>query len=122
MLVKDLINSIEQIQMSILYDYIDKYEGSKYQLIDYLIFDLKNISIFKDALQKFPYLVNYFDEKDKKIIVSVIEKYIEEVVNYNKEKGIDDIIYYDEIISLMLQSSVFGFDPVDKQIILIIGI
>lgn len=116
-LLKNLINNIELIQMSILYDYIDKYEGSKYQLIDYLIFDLKNISIFKDALQKFPYLVNYFDENNKKIIVSVIEKYIEEVANYNKETGIDDITYYDEVITLMLKSSVFRFDPVDKQII-----
>lgn len=117
-LLKNLINNIELIQMSILYDYTDKYEGSKYQLIDYIIFDLKNISIFKDALQKFPYLVNYFDESNKKIIVSVIDKYIEEVMNYTKEKGIDDIIYYDEIINLILKSPIFIFDIIDKQTIL----
>lgn len=117
-LLKNLINNIELIQMSILYDYNDKYEGSKYKLIDYIIFDLKNISIFKDALQKFPYLVNYFDESNKKIIVSVIDKYIEEVMNYNKEKGIDDIIYYDEVINLILKSPIFIFDIIDKQTIL----
>ena len=117
-LLKNLINNIELIQMSILYDYMDKYEGSKYQLIDYIIFDMKNISIFRDALQKFPYLVNYFDESNKKIIVSVIDKYIDEVINYNKEKGIDDIIYYDEVISLILKSPEFIFDIIDKQTIL----
>ena len=117
-LLKNLINNIELIQMSILYDYTDKYEGSKYQLIDYIIFDLKNISLFRDALQKFPYLVNYFDESNKKIIVSVIDKYIEEVLNYTKEKGIDDIIYYDEVITNILKSPIFIFDIIDKQTIL----
>ena len=116
--LKNMINNIELIQMSILYDYNYQYEESKYQLIDYIVFDLKNITIFKDALKRFPYLVNYFDKNNKKIIVSVIEKYIDEVVNYNKSKGIDTIIYYDEIISLILKSDKFIFDIIDKQTIL----
>lgn len=117
-LLKNMINDIELIEMSILYDYTYKYEESKYKLIDYIVFDLKNTSIFKDALKRFPYLVNYFDENNKKIIVNVIEKYIDEVLNYNKEKGIDDIIYYDEVINLILNSNKFIFDIIDKQTIL----
>ena len=117
-LLKNIINNIELIQMSILYDYNYQYEESKYQLIDYILFDLKDITIFKDALKRFPYLVNYFDENNKKIIVSVIEKYIDEVINYNKEKGIDNIIYYDEIINSILKSDKFIFDIIDKQTLL----
>ena len=117
-LLKNLINNVELIQMSLLYNFSNKYEGSKYKLINYITFDLKNISIFKDALNKFPYLVNYFDENDKNIIVSVCDKYIEEVLHYTKEKGIDNIIYYDEVIDCILKSQKFIFDIVDKQTIL----
>ena len=116
--LKNLINNIELIQISILYDYIDKYDGPLYQFLDYIIFDLKNISIFKDTLQRFPHLVNYFDENNKKIIVSVIDKYIEEVMNYDKEKGRDDILYYDDVINCIINSPKFIFDIIDKQTIL----
>ena len=117
-LLKNMINKVELIQMSILYDYIDKYEGSKYKLIDYIIFDLKNISVFNDALNRFPYLVNYFDKNDKNLIVSLCDSYIDEVLNYTKENGIDNIIYYDEVIRNILKSDKFIFDIVDRQTIL----
>ena len=61
-ILKNMINDIEMIQMSILYDYVQKYEGSKYELIDYIIFETNNISLFNDALNRFPFLVNYFDK------------------------------------------------------------
>ena len=117
-LLKSLIYKVEFIQMSILYDYCDKYKGSIYELFDYIIFDFKNISVFNDALNRFPYLVNYFDKNDKNLIVSVCEAYIDEVMKYNLENGIDNIIYFDEIIDKILDSEVFMFDIIDKQTIL----
>lgn len=117
-LLKNIINNIELIQMSILYDYNLEYEESKYKLIDYIVFEMKNPGIFKDAIRRFPYLVNYFDENDKKIIVNVIEKYIDSVINYTKETGIDDILYYDEIMDSIMSSPKFIFDIIDKQTIL----
>ena len=115
-LLKNFINKIELIQMSILYDYVDKYEGSVYELIDYIIFDLKNISVFNDAINRFPYLVNYFDKNDKNLIVSVCEIYIDEVMKYKNK--IDNITYFDEIIDKILNSEKFMFDIIDKQTIL----
>lgn len=117
-LLKNIINNIELIQMSILYDYNLEYEESKYKLIDYIVFEMKNPGIFKDAIRRFPYLVNYFDENDKKIIVNVIEKYIDSVINYTKETGIDDILYYDEIMDSIMSSPKFIFDIIDKQTVL----
>ena len=117
-LFKELINDIELIQMSILYDYIDKYQGSKYQLINYIIFELKNISIFNDALNKFPFLVNYFDQDDTNLIVSVTNAYIDSIVSYNEINGIDDINYYDQVITSIINSKEFRFDIIDKQTIL----
>lgn len=116
--LKNIINNIELIEISILYDYIDKYDEYEYRLIDYLIFDVKNISLIKDAVQRFPYIVNSFDLNDKSIIVSIMEKYIDEVVAYTKENGINNIIYYDEIIDTFLKSSKLIFDIIDKKTIL----
>lgn len=118
-ILKTLINNIELIQMSILYDYVNKYENNIYELIDYIIFDLKNISLIKDVIDKFPYMANYCDENEKSLIVSVTEKYIDKVVNYKEENGIDDIIYYDEVISILLTSPKMIFDIIDKQKLLI---
>lgn len=117
-ILKSVINEIELIQMSILYDYSFKYEESKYKLIDYIIFDVKNISNIKDAIKRFPHIVNYMDVDNKSLILKVIEKYIEEVKNYTKEKEIDDIIYYDEVIDILINSERFIFDVIDKQTLL----
>jgi len=117
-ILKSVINEIELIQMSILYDYSFKYEESKYKLIDYIIFDVKNIANIKDAIKRFPHIVNYMDVDNKSLILKVIEKYIEEVKNYTKEKEIDDIIYYEEVIDILMSSERFIFDVIDKQTLL----
>lgn len=117
-ILKNIINEIELIQMSILYDYSFKYEESKYKLVDYIIFELKNISNVKEIIKKFPYIVNYLDIDNKSLILKVIEKYIEEVKKYTKEIGIDNIIYYDEVIDIIMNSEKFIFDVIDKQIVL----
>lgn len=116
-ILKNMINDIEMIQMSILYDYVQKYEGSKYELIDYIIFETNNISLFNDALNRFPFLVNYFDKNGKNLIVSVTDAYIDAVNNY-ENAGIDSIIFYDQVIESIFNSKEFMFDPIDKQTIL----
>lgn len=116
--LKNIINNIEIIQMTLLYDYIDKYDETKYKLIEYMIFEVKNITFIKDAIKRFPYIVNTFDSNDKSLILSVIEKYIEEVVSKKEDSEIDNIIYYDEVIYEMLSSPKIIFDVIDKQRIL----
>lgn len=115
---KNMINDVELIQMSILYNYENKYQGSKYKLINYIIFELKSIPVFNDALNRFPHLVNYFDQDDTNLIITVTDQYISKVMKYTKDKGIDDIIYYDQIITSILKSKEFMFDVIDKQTIL----
>ena len=99
--IPSVINDIELIQMSILYDYSFKYEEPKYKLIDYIIFDLKNISTIKDAIRKFPYTVNYLDSDNKSLILKVIEEYIKEV-NSNLPWGISESAFYNFDINARL--------------------
>ncbi len=118
-ILKNIINDIEEIQMSILYNYIDKYDETKYKLIEYMIFEVKNVAFVKDAIKRFPYIVNTFDKNNKALIVSIMEKYIDEVLKYSKNKEIDNIIYYDEIIKCFLESPKLMFDIIDKKHLLL---
>ncbi len=118
-ILKDLIKNIEVFIISLLYNYVDKYEESKYELIDYIIFDVKSISLIKDAIKKFPYIVNYFDENNNLLINKIIDKYIESLAIYaggNNLKELDDLIYYDEILDLFFENEKLVFDYVNKQI------
>lgn len=117
-LFKNMINDVELIWMPYLYNYSGEYQGSKYQFINYIIFELKSIPIFKDVLKKFPHLVNYFDKDDKNLILSVADVYINRVLKYTEDKGVDDILYFNQIFTLILKSPKFVFDVIDKQTIL----
>lgn len=122
--LKDLIDNLETVSLSLLYDYIAKYDGSKYDFINFLVFEVKRINLFEDALKRFPYIVNFdivinFETKEKKPLIDcVIEKYLEELSIYTKGIGlntIDDVIYYDEILKLLLSSKELDFNIIDKQ-------
>lgn len=116
--LKKMINNIEVLQMSILYDCAEKYNHSKYELLEYIIFNLKNASFLDTALKKFPHLINYKDENDIHIFINILNKYIDEIMKYSESRGIDTILYYDEIINLFLRSDKLMVDIIDKQIIL----
>lgn len=116
--LKNLIDNLETVSLSLLYDYIDKYDGSKYDFINFLVFEVKRINLFEDALKRFPYIVNFETKENKSLIDSVIEKYLEELSIYTKDKElntIDEVIYYDEILKLLLSSKELDFNVINKQ-------
>lgn len=117
-LFKNMINDIELLQISITYDYKDLNQGKKYNIINYFIFGLKNISIFRDALIKFPYLVNYYDKDDTALVVTVANAYINRVMKYTNDKGVDDILHFYLVLKEILSAEKFVFDVIDKQTII----
>jgi len=116
--LKKMINNIEVLQMTLLYDCTEKYNQNKLELLEYIIYDLKNASFLEAAFKKFPHLINYKDENDIHIFINIVNKYIDEIMKYNESRGIDTILYYDEIIDLFLKSDKLMLDVIDKQIIL----
>ena len=116
--LKNLIEHLETVSLSFLYDYIDKYDGSKYDFINFLVFDVKRISLITDAIRRFPYIVN-FETKDGDILIDkVLKKYILEIGQYTKNyelNKLDDVIYYDEVLKLLLNSSKLIFNVADRQ-------
>ena len=98
--LKNLIDNLETFTLSFLYDYVDKYDGGKYEFINFLVFDVKRINLFSDALKRFPYIVNFETKECESLIDNVIKKYIDELNIYTENYELntpDQVIYYDEI-------------------------
>ncbi len=116
--LKKLIDNLEGSTLSFLYnDYINNYDGSKYDFINYLVFDVKRISLVEDAIKRFPYIVNVETKDSEKLIDNVIRKYIDELNIYTEKKelnNLDDLIYYDEVLKLLLGSDKLNFD-IDRR-------
>lgn len=111
--LKDLIDNLETFTLSLLYDYVDKYDGSKYEFINFLVFDVKRINLFSDALKRFPYIVNFETKECESLIDNVIKKYIDELNIYTENYELntpDQVIYYDEILKLLLNSPKLNFN------------
>lgn len=117
--LKKLIDNLENSALSFLYnDYIHNYNGSKYDFINYLIFDVKRISLVEDAIKRFPYIVNVENKDSEPLIDNVIKKYIDELNIYTAKKelnNLDDLIYYDEVLKLLLNSNKLHFDIVKQK-------
>ena len=116
--LKELIDKLETFSLSLLYDYIDKYDGSKYEFINFLIFEVKQVNILEDAIKRFPYIVNFETKEGDTFIDNVIKNYINEVTNYTFGKElnlIDNIIYYDEILKLLLNCPKLNFSIINKN-------
>lgn len=117
--LKKLIDNLENNALSFLYnDYTNNYDGSKYDFINYLIFDVKRISLVEDAIKRFPYIVNVETKDGEPLISNVIKRYIDELNIYTEKKelnNLDDLIYYDEVLNLLISSDKLNFDVVKQE-------
>lgn len=117
--LKKLIDNFELISLSFLYkDYVNNYDGSKYDFINYLVFDVKRIGLVEDAIKRFPYIINVETKNAESLIDNVIRKYIEEINIYTESmeiSNLDSLIYYDEVLKLLLSSHKLNFDVVRQN-------
>ena len=74
-LLKNIIFKIEDISLKIMYLPISSYDKNKLEFIYYLIFDYKNFDLVKNAIEKYPHLVN-LRENGKSLIEYVVENYL----------------------------------------------
>ena len=53
--LKHIIDNLEGMNISYMYNYIDQYDGNARNLVRYLLFEEKNLSFVKYAMQKYPH-------------------------------------------------------------------
>ncbi len=110
--LKEIINNLEGMNLSYMYNFIDKYDGNAYNLIRYLLFEEKNLFFVKYALEKYPHLINIRDDQNKSLIIEVVEKYVEAIDVYIKS-GLcysDDVFFYDQVLENMLMNKTIDYN------------
>ena len=105
--LKRIIDNLEGMNISYMYNYIDQYDGNARNLVRYLLFEEKNLSFIKYAMQKYPHFINARDKDNDYIILEVVDKYIEAIDKYTKEgrlKFNDDLFFHDQVLENLLAS------------------
>ena len=115
--LKNIIDSIEGMNLSLIYNYVDKYDGDAYNLIRYLLFEEKSLFFVKYALSQYPHLINLHDKSDKCLMIEVVERYIAALTKYvesNLEIS-DDLFFYDQVLENMLEDDKIDYSNIIKS-------
>lgn len=115
-----IIDNLEGMNLSYMYNYIDKYDGNAYNLIRYLLFEEKKLSFVNYALQEYPHLINIRDGDGNCIILEVVDKYLEAINTYINSglRHSDDLFYYDQVLEGMLASLKIRYSREIKELTL----
>ena len=116
-----IMNKMEETMLRIYYNSPIEYDPSKEEYIYFIIFDLKNINFFRTACEKFPHMVNSLNKKGIPLIEVVLNKYLEALNDYIAKPNlgpIDDLIYYDKVLTIILESDKFNITDVEKELLL----
>ncbi len=79
-----------------------------YNLLNYLIYDVRNYNYLFELLKMFPSNLALKNKEGLYLIDELIMKYIESVQNNNSNS---EIIYYEKVINLFITDSKFNIEP-----------
>lgn len=104
-ILKKIIGKLEILSLT-----VDKEESSlkKYELLHYLVFSIKNLTVLKNILKKDKTQLNILDSQGLMFLKEVIEGYLEVLekhVESEQLEYLDDLIYYDRVIALILNQN-----------------
>lgn len=121
-LLQNIILKMENAMLFIYYyDSPAEFDPNKNEFIYYLIFSLKNINFVENACHKFPHIVNCQDRKGIPLVEKVLDKYLESLKNYLSKPNlgpIDDLIYYDKVMHLLMKNEKVHIDEFSKVLLL----
>lgn len=105
--LKDFIDQVEKVSLLYLYDFVDHYQGSHLNLMEYLIFDVKIYNLVEEAIKKYPYMVRLIDQEGNLLFSKIVEKYLEELKDYVSDKELklnSSLVYYDQVLDLFIKN------------------
>lgn len=105
-ILKKFIGKIEIISLTLANSYDDNFLDTKFELIYYLIFSIKNLPVLKNILKKAPHQINILDKKGFYIIENVVDSFLNNLSCHVKDEQYNclaDVIYYDRVLEILLQ-------------------
>lgn len=113
--LKDLANRLECLE--VLYTFADSKKMLKveYDFINYVLFEQKNLYHSKELINGFPYLINVFTSNSP-VLDNLVQNYIDSLLNYVNNDNLEskkDLIYYNELIQLVVSNAKIRFEKED---------
>ena len=111
--VSDKIKKLKEL----IYELEDKIEVKKdnyYELLEYFIFEVKNISYIEKIFQTFDHAIRAKNTNGNTIFYSVVDKYMQTILSDYEEKG-QDIFFYKNVISYMRNMKGFNLSNIEKS-------
>lgn len=106
--LKQFAKQLEMLSASILYNYIDKYNGPKDQFFEFVIFDIKNQAMIQDIFERFPHLFDFSLENSRILLDKIIDRYLASLEDYVydlKEIKLQNVIYYNYLLKKMFKNN-----------------
>lgn len=112
--VKKRIETFNQI----IYGLETKLHEEKNKYFDFfntVIFKIKNINYIEETIKIFPHMVNLKDVNGNSIYSIIIKKYIEEILETEDFETNENILYYNNILSLFNSKKEFLIDNNERR-------
>lgn len=120
-LLRNIINKMENTMLRLDYGNPVEYDPNKEEFISYIIFKLKYINIFSATCEKFPHIVNSSDKDGIPLAEKVLNAYLDALESYLSKENlgpIDDLIYFDKVLKIILNSKKVKIDNFNRTIML----
>ena len=113
---KHVKNEFDRLRIEIdeALELTDKQETKQYDFMKFLVNTSKDFEYLEYTLDKVPTLVNVRDRDDVPLFRNVIKRLFEATKNNN----IEDVVYYENIISLILSQECFELSSKERKICL----
>ena len=92
-------------------DHNNESETKQYEFINYLIDTIRNLTYIEYTFKKMPNIVNCKDKEDKSLFEHYLNRYLNSVAEENKE----DILYYENLLSLLISQKEFLLEDSEKR-------
>lgn len=102
---KDIVNRLENLELNITYNLKSPLILANYNIVKYVIFELKDINCSKELINKNPHLINAFDINSDNIIKLITQEYLKAIDEHAKNDKSYNLFYYDEILDEILKNS-----------------
>ena len=108
--------SFKKIQEEIehLQEQTEEKENKQYDFMSYLVEEIQNISYLEYTMSKLPNLINTKDKEGHSFFRRIVEQYIKAQEENDREK----ILYYSNVISLVLSDKKLALPDIEKRRVL----
>lgn len=103
--LRDIANRLENLEVNITYNLKSPEIMANYNIIKHIIFQIKDMNLSKNLIEKNAYLINAYNLKSKNIFTLVVDEYINAIENHAKNDESFDLFYYDEILDKLLNTN-----------------